>query len=72
MGAGDFIYDMTCPIHGLIHATPQKELEKPLKRKKRGKTGQYKGNCCKKQEEPENINNEAFYRWLENFMGTGK
>lgn len=72
MGSGDFIYDMTCPIHGLIHAAPKKELEKPLERKKRVKTGHCKGNCCKKQEEPENMNDEAFYKWLERFIGTGK
>ena len=40
MGVGDSIYDMTCPIHGLINAVPNKEPEKPLKRKKNVKTGQ--------------------------------
>lgn len=72
MGAGDFIYDMTCPIHGLANAVPNKEPEKPLKRKKGTKTGHCKGSCCKAQEKPEDMNNEAFYNWLSNFMRTGK
>lgn len=60
MGVGDFIYDMTCPIHGLSHVVPNKELEKPLKRKKKVKTGQCKGSCCKEQEESESTNYEVF------------
>lgn len=72
MGSSAFIYDMTCPIHGLSHVVPNKEQEEPLKRKKKAKTDQCKGNCEKKQEEPENMNDEAFYKWLERFMGTGK
>lgn len=72
LGSGDFIYDMECPIHGLSLVEPNKEQEKPLERKKRAKTAQCKCSRCKEQEEPENMNDEAFYKWLERFMGTGK
>lgn len=72
MGVGDFIYDITCPVHGLIDEVPNKASEKPLKQKERRKTRQCKGSGYKEQEESKKPDYEAFKKWLSSFSGTDK